>query len=52
MGTQLPQKGGTAPNFQPMCIVAKWSPISATAEQLLFSDNKLLITFFINVPDN
>jgi len=24
-GTQLPsQKGGTAPNFQPMSIVAKW----------------------------
>jgi len=31
----LPQKRGTAaPTFQPMSIVAKWSPVSATAEQL------------------
>jgi len=30
-----PQKGGTAHNFQPMSTVAKWSPISATAEHLL-----------------
>jgi len=32
-----PQKGGGAhptPNFQPMSIVAEWSPISATAEHL------------------
>jgi len=28
-------KKGTAPNFRPMSIVAKWSPISATAEHLL-----------------
>jgi len=36
MGTQLPlpQKGDTAPNFRPMSIVAKRSPISATAEHL------------------
>jgi len=27
-----PQKRGTAPSFRPMSIVAKWSPISATAE--------------------
>ena len=33
-GAQLPQKGGTAPNFRPMFIVAKRSPISATAEYL------------------
>jgi len=30
-----PQKGGTAPNFRPMFVVAKRSPISATAEHLL-----------------
>jgi len=29
-----PQKGGTAPNFQPMPIVVKRSPISAAAEHL------------------
>jgi len=35
MGTQLPSpKTGTAPNFRPMSIVSKWSPISATAEHL------------------
>jgi len=35
-GAQLPppEKGGTVPNFQPMSIVAKWLPISATAELL------------------
>jgi len=30
----LPEKGHTA-NFRPMFVVAKWSPISATAEHLL-----------------
>jgi len=30
-----PLKSGTAPNFRPVSIVAKWSPISATAEHLL-----------------
>ena len=36
-GTQLPKKGDTAaPTFRPMSIVAKRSPISATAE-LLFT---------------
>jgi len=30
-----PSKRGTAPNFQPLSIVAKRSPISATAELLL-----------------
>jgi len=36
MGTQLPLlQRGTAPNFRPMSVVAKWSPISATAELLL-----------------
>ena len=29
IGTQLPQKGGRAPNFRPVFIVAKRSPISA-----------------------
>jgi len=39
-GTQLPfpSKTGTAPNFRPMSIVAKRSPISATAEFLLRID--------------
>jgi len=33
----FPQKGGgrAAPTFRPMFVVAKWSPISATAEHLL-----------------
>jgi len=30
-------KRGTAPNFRPMSIVAKWSPISATAEHLFLN---------------
>ena len=30
-----PKKEGTAPNFRPMSIVAKRSPVSATAERLL-----------------
>ena len=29
-------KGGIAPTFRPMSIVAKRSPVSATAEHLLF----------------
>jgi len=39
MGIQLPQRC-THPNFWPMSIVAKRSPISATAEHLL-SDNSV-----------
>jgi len=37
MGTQLftAERGTAAPSFLPMSIVAKWSPISATAEHLL-----------------
>jgi len=35
-----PQKGGATPNFRPMSIVAKRSPISATAEHLLLQDNR------------
>jgi len=35
-GVHLPPKGGTAaPSFRPMSVVAKRSPISATAELLL-----------------
>ena len=43
METQLPrpQKGGRAPNFRPMSIVAKRSPISATAEHV--SDRPMLV---------
>jgi len=33
--TPPPKKRGTAPSFWPISIVAKWSPISATAEHLL-----------------
>ena len=35
MRAQLPQKRDTAPNFRPMSIVAKQSPMSAIAELLL-----------------
>jgi len=31
-GDTAPPKGGTAHNFRPMSVVAKWSPILATAE--------------------
>ena len=31
-GDPAPPKKGTSPTFRPMSIVAKWSPISATAE--------------------
>jgi len=34
-GDPAPPKRGTAPNFRPMSIVAKRSPISATAQHLL-----------------
>jgi len=30
----LPQKRAQTPNFWPMSVVAKWSPISSTAEHL------------------
>jgi len=40
MGTHIPQKGAQAlPNFRPMSIVAKRSPISAIAELLLMEGN-------------
>jgi len=32
-----PEKGGTAPNFGPMSIVAKRSPISSTALDLYYT---------------
>jgi len=50
-----PLKIGTAPNFRPMCIVAKRSSVSATAEHLLLFDKnagiclKRLITGYL--PD-
>jgi len=41
MGTQLsPPNWGTAPNFRLMSIVAERSPISATAEHLLYSSRQ------------
>jgi len=45
MGTQLPlpRKGHSIPSFQPMSIVAQWSPISATAEHLFYCPVALLV---------
>ena len=40
-GPSSPEKGGTAPNFWPMSIVAKRSPISATAELLFYLATRL-----------
>jgi len=38
-GPSSPRKGALqSPTFRPMSIVAKWSPVSATAE-LLFSNH-------------
>jgi len=34
-GDTAPPKRGTAPNFRPMSVVAKRSPISAIADHLL-----------------
>jgi len=43
LGIQLPaSERGTAPNFRPMSIVAKWSSISATAEHLFSAGTKYL----------
>jgi len=39
------KKGGTAPNFRPMSIVVKRSPISATAELLFISFFSICIVF-------
>ena len=45
VGTQLPspERGTAPPNFWPLSVVAKWSPISGTAEHLfiLFYDFQL-----------
>jgi len=40
-----PQKRGTAPNFRPLSIVAKRSPVPATAEPLLVLELDLDIPF-------
>jgi len=37
-----PERGKTAASFRPMSIVAKWLPISDTAEHLLVKQTKLL----------
>jgi len=53
-GLSSPQRG-TAPNFQPMSIVAKWSPTSATAELLSYSPNSYYInhcTMFYSVSSS
>jgi len=44
-GDPAPPKRGTAPDFRPMSIVAKQSPISATAEHLLFFVTPNLLTY-------
>jgi len=48
------QKGGTVPNIRPMSIVAKRSPISATAELLFLFDvtipNLNVLILPINLP--
>ena len=38
MEIKLPQKGAQPPTFPPMFIMAKRSPISATAEHLLYNE--------------
>ena len=44
-----PPKRGTAPNFRPMSVVAKRSPVSATAEDLFpYLSTSLLIFSFEN----
>jgi len=39
------ERGTAAPTFQPMSVVAKRSPISATVEPLLNDDRQKLATF-------
>ena len=44
MGTQLPPwKAQQPPTFQPMSIVAKRSPVSATAELLLDKEHIMVV---------
>jgi len=45
-GTQPPQQ--PVPTFRPMSIVAKWSPISATAEILLRKRKIYLVVCFLH----
>ena len=43
-GAQLPSlKRGTTPNFRPMSIVVKRSPISATAEHSFYRPDPFLL---------
>ena len=42
VGTQLIPQRGTGPNFWPLFIVAKRSPISATADHLLLTRKRFL----------
>ena len=48
--TQLPLKRGTSPTFRPMSIVAKRSPISTTAEQLLRSLRQRVAILYNGLP--
>ena len=48
-GDPAPPKKGTAPGFWPMSIVAKQSPMSATAEHLL---KQVLLSDFHSFYDN
>ena len=52
MGTQPPPRKGQSspPTFRSMCIVAKRSPISATAELLLHSSRQRVAILYYNGP--
>ena len=45
------ERGKAAPTFQPMSVVAKWSPISATAEHLFifFYFHSLFTLYVFNI---
>ena len=46
-GDPAPSQKGHCPNFRPMSIVAKRSPISATAEHLLVLTCALIVALFL-----
>jgi len=51
-GTQLPPRKWAQqplPTFRPMSIVAKWSPISATAESLLLPPPSVFVVVCLSV---
>jgi len=50
-GDPAPQKGPQPHNFRPVSIVAKRSPISATAEHLYYFVNIVLVFYFVTSCD-